>query len=146
MFSKPSSPAATRPAGADTPARKPIACSLIAENVSLEGDLVCDGEIQLDGAVRGALTVEHLSIGETGCVTGAVTANTVEVRGRVAGAITAQAVRLHATAKVEGDITHAQLAIEAGAEFVGRSLKLVSPAPEQLSLVQSRGAVVFVPL
>ena len=45
MFNKPNKPAATsavsRPEPMDTP-RKAIACSLIAENVSLEGDLVSE--------------------------------------------------------------------------------------------------------
>jgi len=135
MFSKPNSPASVRSEGSETPARKPIACSLIAENLTLEGDLVSDGEVQLDGAVRGDLKVGRLSIGESGHVAGSVTAEAVEVRGRVAGAITAKAVRLYPTARVEGDITHSLLAMDAGAEFVGRSVKLVPPVPEQLSLV-----------
>jgi cytoskeletal protein CcmA (bactofilin family) len=137
MFSKPNKPtsATARPDGPETPARKPIACSLIAENVSLEGDLASDGDVQLDGAVRGDLKVGHLSIGETGQVEGTITADAVEVRGRVVGAITAKSVRLYASARVDGDLTHAQLAIDAGAQFVGRSAKLVPPVPEQLSLV-----------
>ena len=138
MFSKqPTKPAFSgRAESPDAPlARKAIACSLIAENVSLEGNLASDGDVQLDGAVRGDLKVAHLSIGETGHVEGVVTAEAVEVRGHVAGAITAKTVRLYATARVDGDITHSQLAVEPGAQFSGRSVKLVPPVPEQLSLV-----------
>jgi cytoskeletal protein CcmA (bactofilin family) len=137
VFSKPSKPASSpRTDSAETPsARKAIACSLIAENVSLEGNLASDGDVQLDGAVRGDLKVAHLSIGETGHIEGVVTADAVEVRGHVAGAITAKTVRLYATARVDGDITHSQLTVEAGAQFAGRSVKLVPPVPEQLSLV-----------
>ena len=138
MFNKPSKPATTssssRPEPMDAP-RKAIACSLIAENVSLEGDLVSDGDVQLDGSVRGDLKLNHLTIGETGQVDGLITAETVEVRGRVAGAITAKTVRLYASARVDGDITHVQIAIDAGAHFAGRSVKLVVAVPEQLSLV-----------
>ena len=89
MFSKPNKPATTASAPSsgradpmDAP-RKAIACSLIAENVSLEGDLVSDGDVQLDGAVRGDLKLNHLTIGEPGQVDGLITAETVEVRGRV---------------------------------------------------------------
>jgi cytoskeletal protein CcmA (bactofilin family) len=138
MFSKPNKPSSTpasRADSAETPARKAIACSLIAENVSLTGDLVSDGDVQLDGAVRGDLRVAHLSIGETGQVEGAIEADAVEIRGRVAGTITAKSVRLYATARVDGDLTHVQLALDAGAQFAGRSVKLLPPAPEQLSLV-----------
>ena len=137
MFSKPAkASSSTRTESIDAPMRKPIACSLIAENVSLEGDLASDGDVQLDGAVRGDLKVAHLSIGESGQVEGSITADAVEIRGRVVGTITAKAIRLYATARVEGDLTHAQLAIDAGAQFQGRSVKLVPPVPEQLSLVE----------
>ena len=137
MFSKPNKPvsASARSEGLEAPARKPIPCSLIAENVSLEGDLASDGDVQLDGAVRGDLKVGHLSVGETGQVEGAITAETAEIRGRVVGTITAKTIRLFASAKVDGDLTHLQLSIDAGAQFVGRSVKLVPPVPEQLSLV-----------
>lgn len=135
MFSKPSKPggsATPRPEAPETP-RKALPCSLIAENVSVDGDLASEGDVQLDGALRGDLKVIHLSIGETGQVEGAVSAETVEVRGRVAGTISARSVRLFATARVDGDITHERLAIDAGAHFAGRSLK-AQPVQEQLSL------------
>jgi cytoskeletal protein CcmA (bactofilin family) len=136
MFSKPAKApsSSARQEFADAAPRKAIAMSLIAENVSVDGDLASDGDIQLDGAVRGDLKVAHLSIGETGQVEGAISADAVEIRGRVAGTITAKTVRLFATAKVDGDITHAQLAIDPGAHFAGRSVKLGEPLQEQLSL------------
>ncbi|HEY2357836.1 MAG TPA: polymer-forming cytoskeletal protein [Phenylobacterium sp.] len=135
MFSKPAKSTVARAESAEPVSRKAIACSLIAENVSVDGDLRSDGDVQLDGAVRGDLTVAHLTIGETGQVEGAVSAEAVEIRGRVAGTIVAATVKLYATARVDGDITHGQLAIEPGAHFAGRSIKLVEPAAEQLSLV-----------
>ena len=102
MFSKPAKAASSaRIEGAEAPMRKPIACSLIAENVSLEGDLKSDGDVQLDGAVRGDMTVAHLTIGETGQVEGAVSAEAVEIRGRVIGTVTARTVKLYASAHVE---------------------------------------------
>ena len=69
------------------------------------------------------VTVVRLSIGESGQVDGSIHAEQVEVRGRVAGSITAKQVRLYASAHIDGDITHEQLTIEAGAFFQGRSLR-----------------------
>src|SRR5581483_2067807 len=135
MFTKPTKPVSTRADGADAPPRKPIAMSLIAENVSVAGDLASDGDIQLDGAVRGDVRVGHLSIGETGQVEGAIEAEAVEIRGRVAGTISARSVRLYATAQVEGDITHAQLAIDPGAQFSGRSVRLGQAVQAELALM-----------
>ena len=70
MFSKPATKTVSvKSDGAEGP-RKAIAMSLIAENVSVAGDIASAGDIQLDGAVRGDVKVGHLSIGETGQVHG----------------------------------------------------------------------------
>lgn len=129
MFSKPASKP-TRPEAGEpaAPSRKALAASLIAENVSINGDLASDGDVQLDGKVRGDLRVGRLTIGESGQVEGHIEAEAVDIRGRVTGSVTAQAVRLYATAQVTGDITHAQLAVDAGARFEGRSLRFDHPA------------------
>ena len=129
MFSKPASKSPTpRAEGVEAQARKPIACSLIAENVSLRGDVATDGDVHLDGALTGDMRVRELTVGESGSVEGAIEAESVEIRGKVVGTVTAKSVRLFASARVEGDITHAQLAIEPGAHFEGRSLKYDTPA------------------
>ena len=108
--------------------RKLSVASLVAEGVRIKGNVATDGDLHLDGAVEGDLTVARLTIGETGLVTGAIKAETIEVRGRVVGTIAARQVRLLATARVDGDISHTELSIEAGANFEGRSLMIV-PAP-----------------
>ena len=123
----------------DTPsaptARKsgPRVATLVGEDITIEGNLRGDGETQIDGAVHGDVMVARLAIGETGRIEGSVQADVVEVRGRVTGAITAKQVRLYASAHVDGDITHEQLTIDAGAGFEGRSLKLQSAAVHLLA-------------
>ena len=138
MFSKTDkSTGAARTEFAAEPAnRRPIAASLIAENVTINGDVASDGDVQLDGTLVGDLRVGRLTIGESGRVEGVIEAETVDIRGRVTGSITAKAVRLYATADVEGDITHAQLAIDAGASFQGRSLKFQAPV-EVTALIEA---------
>lgn len=125
MFAKPASPA--------SPERKPLAASFIGVDVRLTGDLACDGEIHLDGQLAGDAHVTRLMVGETGVVEGAIEAEAVEVRGRVRGVITARAVTLHASADVDGDINAGELAIEAGARFVGRSFR-PEPVPPVLTV------------
>ncbi|MFN9712058.1 MAG: polymer-forming cytoskeletal protein [Alphaproteobacteria bacterium] len=110
------------------PPRKPMVASLVAEGVRLKGDLVTDGDLHLDGALEGDLRVGRLTIGETGLVAGTIQAESVEIRGRVVGTISARHVRLLSTARVDGDINHTELSIEAGAHFEGRSLMIV-PQP-----------------
>ncbi|CAN5131312.1 polymer-forming cytoskeletal protein [soil metagenome] len=132
MFTKqPTKTPSTMPAKIETvsPApelngrRGPKIASLISEDLTVEGGIVGDGELHVDGVIRGDVRVGRLSIGETGNVEGSITAEAVECRGRIVGSITAKQVRLYGTAHVDGDITHEQLAMETGAFFQGRSLK-----------------------
>lgn len=120
---------APAPAADAAPRLKLRAASLLSEDLTVEGNVVCDGEVQIDGVVRGDVRVCRLTIGETGHVEGQVFSEAVEVRGRVIGSISAKQVRLYGTAYVDGDITHEQLAIECGAFFQGRSLKFQRPSP-----------------
>lgn len=103
--------------------KSPVAASLIAENMTLEGTIAAEGELHVDGTIRGEVRVTRLTIGDSGLIEGTITAETVEVRGKIVGAVTAKQIRLASSAHVDGDITHEQLAIEAGAFFQGRSLK-----------------------
>ncbi|KRA60231.1 cell shape determination protein CcmA [Caulobacter sp. Root655] len=106
----------------------PKVASLVSPDITIEGGITGDGELQIDGVVRGDVRVGRLTVGETGHVEGSIYAEAVEVRGRVVGALTAKQVRLYGTAYIDGDITHEQLAMETGAFFQGRSLKFQRPA------------------
>jgi len=140
MFSKqtktPPKPAAAAPPApapaipvSEGPRARPKVASLISDGITIEGGVIGDGELQIDGVVRGDVRVGRLTVGETGHIEGSVYAEAAEVRGRVIGSVTAKQVRLYGTAYVDGDITHEQLAMETGAFFQGRSLKFQRPAP-----------------
>ena len=132
------------------PARRgpPKVASLLSADLTIEGGVTGEGELQIDGVVKGDVRVGRLTVGETGHIEGSVYAEVVEVRGRVVGAITSKQVRLYGTSYVDGDITHEQLAMETGAFFQGRSLKFQRPAapvqpaphPEQLAIAQANPA------
>ncbi|HEX5379211.1 MAG TPA: polymer-forming cytoskeletal protein [Phenylobacterium sp.] len=139
MFSKqaktstaaaPEAPLAPLPSADATAKPKLRAASLLSDSLTIEGNLASDGEVQVDGVIRGDVRVAKLTVGETGHIEGQVFSEVIEVRGRVIGAITAKQVRLYSTGYVDGDITHEQLSIEAGAFFQGRSLKFQRPASQ----------------
>jgi cytoskeletal protein CcmA (bactofilin family) len=104
-------------------AASPKVASLIAADTTIDGGVSGDTELHVDGVIRGDVAVARLSIGESGQIEGAIQAESVEARGRVVGSITAKQVRLYASCHIDGDITHEQLTMEAGAFFQGRSLK-----------------------
>ena len=121
-------PQQTQAAPAPAPARpKPI--SMFGQGLTIRGDVVGDIEVHLDCVVLGDVKVGKLIVGPNARIEGALVAQAMEIHGLVIGSITAQVVRLHGTARVDGDITHEQLAMETGAQFQGRSLKFRRPAP-----------------
>ncbi len=127
MFNKRADSQSSIPAlssSTDNGARKSLkVASVIGDDVIIDGSVTGHGELHLDGTVRGDITIERLSIGETGQVEGTVTAESVDIRGKLTGSISAKQVKLFGTAHVDGDITHEQLSMEPGAYFQGRSLK-----------------------
>jgi cytoskeletal protein CcmA (bactofilin family) len=156
MFSKPNSstpqpaqpgptpgPTPAQPAAAPTAQAEPprqaaprgkAGASIIGADMVLEGDISGGGEIQVDGTIKGDIRIEHVTVGDGGRVEGGIYAEAVEVRGKVAGSITAKQVRLYGACHVDGDITHEQLAMETGAFFQGRSLRLQrQAAPPQVA-------------
>jgi cytoskeletal protein CcmA (bactofilin family) len=113
--------------------RKPKVATLVAENMTVEGSITGEGELHIDGMVRGDVRVARLTIGDSGHVEGSIVCESVEIRGKVVGTVTSKQVRLYGTAHMDGDITHEQLAMEIGAFFQGRSLKFQRPAGAQAS-------------
>jgi cytoskeletal protein CcmA (bactofilin family) len=107
--------------------RAPKAPSVIGADLTIEGDVSGGGELQIDGSIKGDVRIEHVTVGDGGSVEGGIYAEAVEVRGKVSGSITAKQVRLYGACHVDGDITHEQLAMETGAFFQGRSLRLQRP-------------------
>ena len=94
--------------------------SIIGSDVTITGDITTLGEMQLDGAVVGDVRCASLTIGEQGTVEGIVTAEEVIVKGAVKGQINGRNIRLEKTAKVNGDLFHETLSIEAGAFIEGK--------------------------
>ena len=140
MFNKTNKPApapVAKPANTTPPldvaqanaVRKPVmaapraGASAIGSGLIVEGNVNGNGDLHLDGTVKGDVRCTNLTVGESGNIEGKVEAESIEVRGRIVGAISGKQVKLQATAYVEGDITHEQLAIDVGAYFQGRCLQ-----------------------
>ncbi|HEX7759534.1 MAG TPA: polymer-forming cytoskeletal protein, partial [Caulobacteraceae bacterium] len=114
------------PAAAPRPSQK--VASVLSADLTIDGNISGAGELQIDGVIKGDVRIERVTVGDGGQVEGGIYAEAVEVRGKVSGSITAKQVRLYGNCHVDGDITHEQLAMETGAFFQGRSLRLQRPA------------------
>ena len=107
--------------------------SLIGPDLTITGNLISKGEVQIDGIVHGDIHGSHVIIGETASVSGGIVADEVVVRGHVAGSLRSKRVMLQSTSQVEGDIYHQSLSIEQGALFEGKSRR-TSDDPRNIPL------------
>ncbi|MEM7671387.1 MAG: polymer-forming cytoskeletal protein [Pseudomonadota bacterium] len=105
-----------KPAAAPAPKPSP---SLLSNDLTIKGNVITTGDIQIEGTIEGDVRAHLLTVGETATIRGEVVADDVVVNGRVIGRVRGLKVRLTTSAKVEGDIVHKTIAIESGAHFEG---------------------------
>jgi cytoskeletal protein CcmA (bactofilin family) len=124
------------------PAAKQNPPSILSAGLTVNGDLVSEGEMQIDCIVNGDVTAVRLAIGENARVVGEVMADQVLIRGEVVGRIRAKSVELDKTAKVRGDIWHELLSIAAGAKVEGHCKQTDNPRdiPAKLSVIDGAEA------
>lgn len=118
-----------------------LAPSIIGEDLSIEGNVISKGEIQIDGQIKGDIHCTSLVIGDTALIEGGVVADDVIVRGRVVGSIRGLRVTLQSSSHVEGDIHHQSLAIEQGAYFEGKSRRSDDPLTDAKSALKPKSAL-----
>ena len=96
--------------------------NIINAATTIVGDLNSDGDMRIDGTVKGYITSKaRLVLGNTCRVEGDIKAANLELSGEVNGNIfVSELLTIKATAKINGDILSNKLIIEAGAEFNGK--------------------------
>ena len=107
--------------------------SIVSAGLQVTGNMISDGDVQIEGAIEGDVKSRMLTVGEAGAVKGAIEAEQVFVSGEVIGKIKAANVSLARTARVSGDIIHEVLSVEAGAHIEGTIKRLHGS-------IQDRGA------
>lgn len=124
-----------RKLGKTPPTATVNAISIIGSDVRIVGDIITDGEMQIDGRVEGDITCKTLVIGPGGHIVGEIKAERVRIHGEVSGKLSADHITIGRTGRVTGDIQHDSLEIESGAQVEGHFLrKDHAPAVEQAAL------------
>jgi len=104
--------------------------TLISQHCSIEGDLITQNSIKLDGRVQGNLQVAGQAIiGESGLVKGDVQSVDLLVFGRLEGNVRAKAVRLKSSARILGNIETETLEVDPGAFYQG-SVTMLGAQPQ----------------
>lgn len=119
-----------------------MAPSIIGEDLTVTGNVLSKGEVQVDGQIQGDVHCSSLIVGEKAQITGGIVAEDVVVRGQVMGSIRGVRVTLQSSSHVEGDIYHQSLAIEQGAFFEGKSRRSEDPiaSAPKLDMLQGQAA------
>ena len=98
---------------------KQAAPSIISADLTINGNLISDGDIQVDGKVEGDVVSKKLTISSSASVRGAVEADDAVIAGQVTGQIKARNVTFLKNARVIADVIQEKLSIEPGAFFEG---------------------------
>jgi cytoskeletal protein CcmA (bactofilin family) len=96
--------------------------NLIGTGTIIDGNIVSNGDIRIDGSLKGNLSTKgKVIVGDTGKISGEINCKNFEVEGSVDGkVIVTELLSLRAKSKIIGDITTSKLAIEPGAVFTGK--------------------------
>ena len=95
--------------------------NLIGSGTLVGGDVVCEGDIRIDGRLNGSIkTKGKVVVGSNGIIDGDVECKNAEISGEIRAKITVtELLVLKTQSKLEGDIITNKLAIEPGASFSG---------------------------
>ena len=94
--------------------------SVLAQDLRITGEISSTGTIEVLGEIEGNLSARGLVVGLEGRMTGTVSAETVEVKGKLDGSVATHAFALRASAEVAADVTYTTLIIESGARIEGK--------------------------
>jgi len=119
------------------PTTKAGTASCIGSDMSIVGNIECNGPARVFGRIKGDLRASDLLIGDGAQVEGSVIAQDVTICGRVKGTIHAVRAKLLDGAAVEGDIFHRSLSIDENSLFEGSSRLVENPT--DLPSVEAKG-------
>ena len=104
--------------------------SLLSRNVVIEGEVVGDENLHVDGSIKGRIKLNgNLFVGASGSVEADVEATNVVIQGKIVGNVSAeQQLEIQPSGRLIGDCTAASIDIREGAVFDGRSSMKRPPA------------------
>jgi cytoskeletal protein CcmA (bactofilin family) len=128
----------------DKPADKNSEGALfIGAGVELKGDVEVPGAASVDGKFEGTLKAKNLIVGQTGHVSGQISVETAEIRGKVDDHLTVKnRLVLRSSGSIAGSISYSKIMVEEGGALSGtiemmEQRKSQSDEPRVLQLHQA---------
>ncbi|MEC5142528.1 polymer-forming cytoskeletal protein [Chitinophaga sp. 212800010-3] len=96
--------------------------NIIGNGTTIQGDIVCEGDIRIDGQVTGLVSTKaKIVVGPEGEIVGDLVCQSADVLGKVTGIIKVDDLLfLKGNALVKGDVYTAHFEMEPTAKFNGR--------------------------
>ena len=114
MFTKEKNPASEK--------QSPGGATLISAGTVLNGDIISENDLRIDGTIKGNIKCSSkIIIGTTGFVDGNIESGSADITGKVQGNIVVKDfLQLRGESKVTGNLTAAKLQIDPTATFNGQ--------------------------
>lgn len=120
--------------------------SIIGESMRIEGDLIINKSLRVDGLVHGNILQADgesatVAIAPSAVVTGNIMVRDVIVSGELNGDILSQGrVEIVATAKVNGNVSYGSLGIAVGAQITGQLRQIDDTASHNAKEIISKAS------
>ena len=120
LKSPPAAP--VRPENAAPPAAAEKSQNVIGKGTLIEGNIIADGDLRLEGTVRGDVSTKTtLIVAQGSIIEGNLIAQHAEIAGKVHGTVTSTGLlTIKSTGTIDGDVITTNLNVEAGSAFTGR--------------------------
>lgn len=96
--------------------------TLISSGTTLKGDISSNGDLRIDGTIKGNISSSaKIIVGASGVVEGDITGNQADIVGKVSGNIRAkELLQLRGDSVVSGNLYAGKLQVEPSATFNGQ--------------------------
>lgn len=93
--------------------------SIISKGLFLNGDLISDGLLEIEGKIEGNVKGNEITIRECGFINGNVISNILNIKGGFKGVIKSQKINISKKANIKGTLEYVSLCVEDGASIDG---------------------------
>ena len=96
-----------------------MAKTYLSSDFKLNGNIKSQGDIEIDGQIKGKVIGNSVSILSSGNVDGSITGSSVSIEGKANGVISASDLAIASSGTVLADVTYDTLATDKGAKLQG---------------------------
>ena len=93
--------------------------TIIGEGIDFSGEVNTEGNIHIDGIMRGAIKAQEVVVGPKGDFDGEITADILIVNGNIKGKFNIKNLQVRKNGVLQGKIKYEVIIVEAGGKILG---------------------------